>query len=419
MDQSVRTIHRPHVLRRIGRNQLWEEIAGLSEYLLKRGHAIGTIQQYLQAIEHLGTWMRRRGITTAELNELVVRRFLGHLAVCCCPPPASHDAKTLEAAARRLMDLLRETHRIPERCAPAATPVDREVEQFDRHLVETCGLARNTRTYCRRYVRQFLAGKFGRGAFKREKIKPRDLMNFVSEQAAQWKPGTAKVMVCALRAYFRYLQLRGLCTPQLRAAIPTIPVWKLASIPKTVSGEDLRQFLSSFDRSTATGLRDHAMARCMIECGLRVCEVADLHLSDIDWRQATLHVRGSKTRRSRLLPLTTQLGRAIAAYVRNGRPRSGLSGLFLLHKAPWTQSTAFTVRGALRRAYDRSGAARWSGPHALRHTVAARMVQKGARLKEVADVLGHASIDTTTIYAKVNLPMLRQVAMPWPGKVQR
>ena len=78
-----------------------------------------------------------------------------------------------------------------------------------------------------------------------------------------------------------------------------------------------------------------------------------------------------------------------------------------------------TVRGTMRRAYARSGATRdWSGPHALRHTLATRMLEEGAKIKEVADVLGHRSIDTSAIYAKVNISMLRKVALPWPQEVQ-
>jgi integrase/recombinase XerD len=202
------------------------------------------------------------------------------------------------------------------------------------------------------------------------------------------------------------------------SAVPTIPVWRLSSIPKALPPEDLDRFLRSFDRSTPGGRRDYAMALCMADCGLRACEVAALRLKDVDWRQATLRIPATKTLRSRLLPLTSRVGRAIAAYLRNGRPQSPERGLFLLRYAPWTSATTFTVRRALMRAYERSDADPWSGPHALRHTLATRMVQQGARIKEIADVLGHARIDTTFIYTKVNLPMLRRVAMPWPREVR-
>jgi site-specific recombinase XerD len=243
-------------------------------------------------------------------------------------------------------------------------------------------------------------------------------MKFVADRAAVWTRGTARVIESALRSYFKFLQLRGLCDTTLAAAVPTTPMWKLSSIPKALAPEDLDRFLRSIDRSTPEGRRNFAMALCMSDAGLRVCEVADLRLEDVDWRQAILRVPATKTRRARLLPLTFRVGRAIAAYLRDGRPQSPERGLFLLHYAPRTSATAFTVRAALRSAYDRSGAAPWSGVHALRHTLATRMVQQGAQIKEIADVLGHSTIDTTFIYTKVNLPMLRRVAMPWPPEAR-
>jgi site-specific recombinase XerD len=294
------------------------------------------------------------------------------------------------------------------------TPVDREVWQFDNHLDQAGGLALNTRLYRRRYVRQFLSHLFGCGPFEPEKIKPRHVMDFAANQAAARKPGTAKVIVGALKSYFKYLQLRGLCDLQLLSAVPTIPFWKLAGIPKTVAAQDLDRFLKTFDRSTATGRRDFAMALCMNECGLRACEISHLHLRDINWRLGILNVPKSKTHRSRHLPLTPRLGQAISDYLRNGRPNSSEHGLFLRHRAPYDPISDGIVRGALRRSYERSGATPWSGPHALRHTLAARLMEGGVPIKEVADVLGHTSIDTTAIYAKVNLAMLKQVAMPWP-----
>ena len=418
LDQLFRPLHRQRILRRIRINQLGQEIEQFSDYLSDRGHTCNVAHQYIEAVEHLGTWMKLQQIPTARLDEEVIARFLRHLPDCLCVSPASHDQKILRAAARQLLIMLRDRGQVSRRIAIPTTPIDREVAQFDLHLAETCGLAHSTRIYCRRYVRQFLTHTFGRGTLVLTKLKPQNVMDFIADAAAVWKPGTAKVIVVSLRSYFRYLQLGGLCDNRLLSAVPTIPQWKLASIPKTVTAGDLRRFLASFDRSLAQGRRDYAMALCMIECGLRTCEVAALHIEDIDWRQATLRVPGRKTRRSRLLPLPNNVGRAIAAYLRNGRPRSSKRGLFLVHRAPRSQATACTVRGALRKAYCRSGATPWRGPHSLRHTMATRMVQGGVRIKDVADVLGHTSIDTTMIYTKVNLPMLKRVALPWPAEAQ-
>lgn len=418
LHQLYDPLRRSRVLERIRGNLLGDDIESFAEYLSDRISA-NAIRQYLLAIEHLGAWLRRSRLPLSALDEQQLRSFLSvHLRSCSCPPPASRSVITLRAATRHFLRHLRAAGRISAPKAEATTHVEGAVQAYGRHLVETCGLSLNTRLYRIRYVRRFLHRQFGRGPVEAKKLRPRHVMEFVAECAAACKPGTAKVIVSAVRSYLKYLQLQGLCDSRLVASAPTIPMWKLAHIPKTVSPPDLERFISEFNLASATGRRDYAMALCMVECGLRVCEVAELSLDDVNWREGTLRVPASKTRRERLLPLTSALARAVADYLRRGRPSSSERKLFLrLRGCVGRPVNACIVRGALRRTYDRSGAAPWTGPHALRHTLAARMLQAGARLKEVADVLGHTSIDTAAIYAKVNLSMLRTVALPWPGRM--
>ncbi len=180
--------------------------------------------------------------------------------------------------------------------------------------------------------------------------------------------------------------------------------------------EQLLRFLDSFDRTSVTGRRDYAMTLFMLELGLRVSEVTDLRLDDIDWRAGTVRIRSAKERRTRILPLPSRVGKATAIYLDGGRPLSAERQVFLRHRAPLgTPVSRELVRGVIRRAYARSACPHeWTGTHILRHTVATRLLQSGASLKEIADLLGHQSIDTAAIYGKVNLPALAAVAMPWP-----
>jgi integrase len=183
-----------------------------------------------------------------------------------------------------------------------------------------------------------------------------------------------------------------------------------------MTDEQLRQFLACFDQSTPTGRRDYAMALCQVDLGLRVSEVSMLHLEDIGWRNATLRIDGGKSGRTRELPLIDGVGRAIADYLRNGRPVTTCRRIFVRHTVPvGTAIGTGLIRGMIRRAFSRvEGCAHWKGTHVLRHTAATRLHRHGASLKEVADLLGHRSIDTTTIYTKVDLPTLATVALPWP-----
>jgi integrase len=241
-------------------------------------------------------------------------------------------------------------------------------------------------------------------------------MDFVATRARWCKPGTAKLVATALRSFLRFEQMCGRCDAKLAQAVPTIPRWRLGQIPKTLTEEQTRTLLGSFDRSTGIGKRDYAMAICLVRLALRAGEVAQLSLSDIDWRAGTLKIATSKSRRASLLPLPSQVGRAIVAYLRGGRPATTERRIFVCHGFPVGGSiNSGVVRSAIRRAFDRARVAVPSkGTHALRHTAATGMIRAGVTIKEVADILGHRSINTTAIYAKVDLPRLRTVALPFP-----
>lgn len=182
----------------------------------------------------------------------------------------------------------------------------------------------------------------------------------------------------------------------------------------TLSDAELRRFLKAFNRSHPTGRRDFAMALCLCRLGMRAQEVASLRLADVDYHTRTLHLRLTKTRQGRLLPLPAELAKAIRAYVRSGRPASDSPVLFVRHRAPWTAGRrSELVRTAMRSAYLRAKLIP-RGVHILRHTLATRLHRRGVGLKAIADVLGHRSLDTTARYARINHAELGQAALPWP-----
>ena len=166
--------------------------------------------------------------------------------------------------------------------------------------------------------------------------------------------------------------------------------------------------------------RDYAIALCLSGLGLRASEVARLTLDDVDWRAATIGIAPSKGRRGDCLPLPAYIAKALVDYLRHGRPETRARFIFVHHRAPLGRGgSASLVRSAVRLAYARVGLdARFTGTHVLRHTAATRILRNGGSMKEVADVLRHRSLDTSAIYAKVDLPMLADVALPWPGKVR-
>jgi integrase len=187
-----------------------------------------------------------------------------------------------------------------------------------------------------------------------------------------------------------------------------------------MTDQQLRTFLGLFDRSTPVGRRDYAMALLQADLGLRVSEVAALTLADIDWRAGTVRIAGGKTRRGRVLPLPDGVGRAVADYLRHGRPATPCRHLFVRYTLPaGTPVSPALISCVICRAFTKvEGCEGWKGTHVLRHTAATRMYSRGASLKEVADILGHRCLDTTALYTKVDRSGLAAVALPWPEEGQ-
>ncbi len=284
------------------------------------------------------------------------------------------------------------------------------------YLKDVCGHSDSTIHYRVRFVTEFLTAIFKKRLIKHRMITPARIVKYICDKAKQYKPDSTKVLACSLRSYFRFLQFMGKCSCNLIEAVPTIPNWKLSKLPKTMSKEQLSKFMASFNRRTPSSQRDYAIALCFIELGLRASEVTNLSLDDIDWENSTITIRVSKTLRSRVLPIPVRLGKALVCYLRNGRPKTDSRNIFIRHSVPKGKPvTIYIVRNAMRYAHERAGIIdQVAGTHVFRHTLATMMHQKGTTLKEVADVLGHQSIDSTAIYTKLNFTMLVDVALPWP-----
>ena len=170
------------------------------------------------------------------------------------------------------------------------------------------------------------------------------------------------------------------------------------------------------------GRRDYAMALCMADLGLRVSEVADLRVDQVNAECGVFQLAAGKSRRERLLPMPQRVRQAVMTYIRQGRPQTDELRLFVRHRVPIGAAvTRELVRGVMRRAYATvPGCEHLTGTHVLRHTAATRLQRAGADLKRVADILGHRSLDTTAIYTKLDLGRLTEVALPWPvGKEVR
>ena len=186
-------------------------------------------------------------------------------------------------------------------------------------------------------------------------------------------------------------------------------------MPHALTGEEVERLLDSFRFARRWPKRGYAIVRCALDLGLRAGEIARLKISDIDWHAGTVTLRGTKSFRQDILPLPVETGQALADYLQHERPPSTSSAIFVHPMVPRGEpSTAGAIQKVIINAYRRCDLPH-SGSHALRHTLACRLVEHGSSLKEVADLLRHRSLNTTLIYAKLDTPKLSTVPLPWPG----
>jgi integrase/recombinase XerD len=410
-----RSLFGDRVCRRIAGGHMGIILGDFIEYLQGLGYSPWTIRDYVGAVEHFGWWLKSRRLSPADISPEVVRSFLQrHFTRCRCPKPAPCDPATCGSALHALLGLLQAKGMIRRRTRRAPSPKEQIIESFDRYLAEVSGLAETTRRARRRTALELLTWRFGNRLPRFQDISPGDLVGFVSFRAKSLRPMSVRALSDSLRSFLRFLHFKGRCSHDLALAVPTLHAWNRAKLPTVIDGAHLRRFLGSFERSSAMGRRDYAMALCMCELGLRVNEVAQLTLDDLDWRQSTLKIPQNKQRREHKLPLPNRLARAITSYLSHGRPTSDYREVFLRHRTPVGRPLRpVGVRWAMRRGYDKVGVEA-TGTHLLRRTFATRLHQRGASIKLVADFLGHQDLGTAAVYARVNLKQLRLLVLPWP-----
>jgi len=291
-----------------------------------------------------------------------------------------------------------------------------ELRRYDAHLRDVRGLATSTRKGRLRVVGLLLQWKFNRRAIEIGKLHPDDIRQFLAAQpSGKQSASYSSHLAATLRSYLRYRSTCGDQIGKLTAVILNPVHWKLASLPRALTSEQVERLLSSISTARRWPKRGYAIVRCALDMGLRAGEIAHLMISDIDWRAGIVTLRGTKSLRQDVLPLPIETGQALADYLQHERPATNHPAIFVRQMAGQEHSiTSGAIQKMIKRALRRIGLSH-SSAHALRHTVACRLVENGSSLKEVADLLRHRSLNTTLIYAKLDTPKLAAVALPWPG----
>jgi site-specific recombinase XerD len=294
---------------------------------------------------------------------------------------------------------------------------------YETYLVKQRGLSPRTIYHVLRFADRFLDHRFGTGMIDLRRLRAADAIGFVQHLLTDKHPYRHKTATTHLRTFFQYLFGRGATASNLALSIPKAAKRRDARLPRHLSPDGLEAVLSSVRGNPRHGARDYAMLLLMARLGLRAPEVIAIQLDDIDWRAGELLVRGKGKLHDRL-PITAEVGEALSRYLREERGETSCRTAFVTHRAP---RRAFKdgqiVNAILKDALAATGqkpVTPYVGSHLLRHSLATRLVNAGASIDEVGDVLRHRSRASTMVYVRLDIDGLRSISQPWPvaGGVQ-
>lgn len=386
---------------------------GFVDWLARRGYTpfSATFQLYLMA--HWSRWLAGEGLDVSRLSMTEVDRFL------TARRRAGYTQYVSVKAMAPMLAALREQGVVmaPRQTSPPG-PVDGALTRYRQYLLQERGLGQATARGYVEAVRRFV----------RERVMPdgltlnwasldaADVTTFVVRHTPHQSRGAAKLTVTALRSLLGFLHVEGLINQPLTTAVPSVAGWRLAGLPKALPPAQIRALLAACDRRTRTGRRAFAVMTLLLRLGLRAGEAATLRLDDIDWRAGTIVIRG-KGSQVESLPWPADVGEAVVAYLRRGRPATAVDRtVFVRVKAPHCALSSAGITNIVAAAAQRAGLGVIHA-HRLRHTTATQLLRAGAPLPEIGQLLRHRRALTTAIYAKVDRIALRTIARPWPGGV--
>ena len=387
-----------------------EYLDGFANWLHSARYKQRPAQLALRGAAHLSHWAQARGVPTGQLDDGLLDGFVGHLPTCVCPHPFRGRDRYHAAGARRLVAYLRETSIL----APGgATPQGRTVlaEGFGTWMRRHRGVTESTLANYLPLVKECLAALGDNVA----DYDARRVRAFVLARASRHGHDRTKSVINAVRMFLRFLAAYGHCPADLVAAVPRVAAWKLSALPRYLGAEDVERLVAGCDPTGAAGARDRAVMLLLARLGLRAGDVRALRLADIDWSHGRFRVTG-KGRCETWLPLPQEVGDAILHYMERFRPASPDPHLFLRVYAPLGPlPSSGAISKLVRRALQRVGITAPSmGAHVLRHSAATALLRQGSSLDVIGAVLRHRCLESTASYAKVNVPLLRSVAQPWP-----
>jgi site-specific recombinase XerD len=330
------------------------------------------------------------------------------------PPRLQQDLAALRLLTEFHVRARIKPRRCPDRRLSLPVHFQEVLAEYERHCL-CAGQRPKTLKLRRHHLPTFLIFLQRTGVEHLSQIRPSHVSDFILTQRHH-SPSSVGVIISVVRCFLRYLHQRGTLQDDVATAVPKSYHCQHAKIPAVWSAEEVERLLAQVDRGSPQGKRDYAILMLAARLGMRVGDIVHLRLEHLHWEEKRIEFSQSKTRRPLVLPLTEEIGWALIDYLRHRRPSVVHREVFLWCKPPFCpfgdgSNLQYLITRYRRRAGIAVAPRRPAGLHRLRHSLASRLLSAGTPLTTIADILGHASTESTRVYAKVDLPQLQTCAL--------
>ncbi len=283
------------------------------------------------------------------------------------------------------------------------------LDQFLDYITLEKGLTSNTRIAYASDLERFVTFIQRAGVTMLNKLTRRHVLDYLMWEKEQGlaAPSLSRRLV-AIRVFLRYLQQEGMLSSNVTETMDSPKLWKL--LPATLTPAEVERLLQAPRLDKTLGLRDRALLETLYGTGLRVSELANLRIEDLQFDAGYLRCLG-KGRKERIVPLGGAAATYLNKYINEARPvldRTKSSPAVFLSTRGQALSRK-TVWQLIRRCTRDAGIAKKVSPHTLRHSFASHLLANNAPLRVIQEMLGHADIATTQIYTHVDAPRLQQI----------
>jgi len=373
-----------------------------------RGYTLGTVKNQLKDTRHIVRFFESDGLH--DLKKLTQADFEKAWQFFRLDKPS------VAGTIRQLECFIDSVHGLPALSPSPKTRSDLELHQFSDYLKRVRGLVDSTIQSHLNYLHRFLELiAFDSNQKALANLRLTQIEEFLHCLSQSLNRDSLQHVMGYLRSFLRFEYSRGAIEEPLHEMIDSPRLYRLEKLPCSLSWKVVDELLGLIDRTTPQGVRNYAMLLLTAAYGLRSCEVVSLKLDDIDWHKAEVRIAQTKNDNQLILPLTDTIANALIDYLKNARPDLPYREVFLRVRAPHGTLKSTAVTEAFQREVRLSGLdIPYQGPHCLRHSFAVHLLREGTSVKEIGDVLGHHSTESSCVYLRLAIDDLRCVTLEVP-----